>query len=166
MNISHSEVFDCLYFWIYIFKFCRFFIHKGVSVFIKGLKFFFVKTTTAIIFFVFFLFKTSKHNTKYKINLLSARLHTQVSYHEISIKYHIFESSQSGEKNLLLLLNGLYILTVFLSLCTNHRWNKYHCTAKARRARRTYCIMHIALKEKLALHILRAAAIPLPSRQI
>lgn len=61
--------------------------------------------------------------------------------------------------------NGLYIRTVFLSLCTNHRWNKYHCTAKARRAWRTYCITHIALKEKLALHILTAAAIPLPSRQ-
>ena len=28
LNISHSEVFDCLYFWIYIFKFCRFLFTK------------------------------------------------------------------------------------------------------------------------------------------
>lgn len=28
LNISYSEVFDCLYFWIYIFKFCRFLFTK------------------------------------------------------------------------------------------------------------------------------------------
>lgn len=71
-----------------------------------------------------------------------------------SIKYHILihRVVVAGKKSLLLQLNGLYIQTVFLHLCTNHRWNKYHCTAKARRAWRTYCIMHIVWRETRSRH--------------
>lgn len=55
--------------------FCRFLFIK-VFLFLSKDSVFCLKTTTAILFF---LFKSSKHNTKYKINVLSAFLHTQVS---------------------------------------------------------------------------------------
>lgn len=72
----------------------------------------------------------------------------------MSIKYHVLIHRVVGgkRKSLLLQLNGLYIQTDFLHLCTNHRWNKYHCTAKARRAWRTYCIMHIVWRETRSQH--------------
>lgn len=48
LNISYSEVFDCLYFWIYIFVLYAV-IHKGV-VFIEGLEFLFPKPQLVFFF--------------------------------------------------------------------------------------------------------------------
>lgn len=58
LNISHTEVFDCLYFWIYMFRFCRVFLFTKVFIVFKGREFSFSKPLTAIFCFTFKLLNT------------------------------------------------------------------------------------------------------------